>query len=301
MLRELTWYPPAHLGMDPLVLTDHATGRRVHKGSRGLGAVKREVITQDSPWSDGTSVEEDFALPRSIMLPMSISGADRAEFLTRLRTFERAMRTRAPGGAPVPGELELAQADGRRFRLRCFYRDGLPDEETVDTGGDTTWCRFQLQLLAPDPYWYAAEPTVLSWVFADPVAFLGTNFLPLRISPSNTIGAATIINDGTESALGTWRITRPGTDLVLLNNDTGQQAQVTGTIPVGQVLTIVTDPAALDIVLSPSGVDWWDHLQDGSALWEIPPGTTSASLTLTGATSASRIELEFTPRFGSPW
>jgi hypothetical protein len=301
MGRQITWYPPAHTGVDPLVFTDYGAGFQVFKGTRGLGKEQRELVTTDSPFLDGTEVDEDYALPRSIMLPMGIHAADRDALLAKLRLLEQSMRTRAPGIGPAPGELELAEADGRRFRLRCHYRGGLPDEETVSTGGDMNWVHFQLQLLAPDPYWYSAVPRSLSWVFSDPIAFLGSPFLPLRISAAQVIGDAQIINNGTENTYGTWRITRPGTELTLSNVDSGEELHIVGTIPVGEVLTIVTEPRVADIALQPAGTDWWNKLQDGSTLWAIPPGTTQVSLTLIGSASGSRIDLEFYERFGSPW
>jgi hypothetical protein len=297
--RQLTWYPPAHTGLGPIVLTDKRSGFEVMKGSRGLGAVRHQLITDESVWADGDTVDDDYVPPRSVMLPMRITGTDRDEFLQRLALLTAAMQTRAPGRRPAPGELELAQHDGRRWRVRCHYQEGLPDEETVDTGGDTNWVRFQLQLHAPDPYWYAPEPITLSWDFDAPVPFLGDPFLPLQISPSQVIGATTIVNPGTETALGVWRVTRPGTDFIATNNTTGETLRVTQTIPSGQTLTIVTDPA--DIYLDPAGTDWWPHLVDGSTLWEIPPGETPISLTLSGAAAGSRVELEFYERRGAPW
>lgn len=300
MGRQLTWYPPAHTGLPPVVLNNPTAGYRVHKGSRGLGATPRELITEDSPWLDGTSVEDDFALPRSIMLPMGINAVTRTDMLGQLREFGAAMRTRAPGGKPAPGELELAQDDGRRFRVTCYYMRGLPDEETVDTGGDTNWVRFQLQLLAPDPYWHKAEPTMMRWQFGDPVPFLGDPFLPLRISASSA-ASTTILNGGSEDAYGTWKVVGPGTDLTMLNQDTGEKTRIVETIPAGQTLTIVTEPSQVDIALQPSGTDWWGELVDGSTLWSIPAGKTNVALTLAGATSASSIELTFYERHGAPW
>ncbi|GAB2964520.1 phage tail family protein [Saccharothrix stipae] len=299
--RQITWYPPAHTGLDPIVLTDRAAGYRVLKGSRGLGEVEHQLVTDASVWSDGDTVDADYALPRAPMLPMLVTGADRDEYLTRIRALAAAMRTRAPGGRPAPGELELAQHDGRRFRLRCHYRTGLPDHEEIDVGGDTTWARFGLQLYAPDPFWYAADPVTLSWESASPVAFLGADFLPLRISRSSVLGPTEIVNPGSEAALGVWRVTGPGSDFIATNEASGEVLRVTESIPGGQVLTIVTDPTIADISLQPAGTDWWDNLVDGSALWEIPPGTTSIDLTLTGATADSEIVLEFYPRYGAPW
>jgi hypothetical protein len=297
--RQITWYPPEHTGLAPIVLTDRAAGYSVLKGMRGLGAVEHQLVTDESVWADGATVDADYVLPRSIMLPMHAIGADRDEFLARLATLTAAMRTRAPGARPTYGELELAQHDGRRWRVRCHYQGGLPDEETIESGGDTNWVRFQLRLFAPDPYWYAPEPTVLSWDFDEPAAFLGDPFLPLQLSPSQVLGDATIVNPGTESALGTWRITQPGTDFIAANTTTGETLRVTATIPSGQTLTIVTDPP--DIYLDPAGTDWWPYLVDGSTLWEIPPGETPISLTLSGAAAGSRVELTFYERRGAPW
>lgn len=301
MARELTWIPPAHTGLDPIVLTDHNAGWRVGKNHRGLGAVKRYLDTQDSPFVDGTEVDDDYALPRTVILPMMVWAPTRDELLAKLRTFQAALRTRKPGRVMAPGELELAQADGRRFRVRCHYRDGLPDEETLQTGGDQNWVRFTLELFAPDPYWYGAEPKTLSWVFSDPTPFLGANFLPLKISAAQVIGDATILNEGTEDTYGTWRVTGPGSDLILTNPGSSEVLRVTETIPGGQVLTIVTDPLAGDISLQPSGTDWWGKLADGGTMWAIPPGTTQVSLELIGAAAGSRIDLEYFEKFGSPW
>lgn len=301
MARELTWIPPAHTGLDPIILTDQAAGWKIEKGHRGLGAVERRLVTADSPFVDGTEVDEDYALPRVVVLPIMMWAPTRDEMLAKLRAFQASLRTRKPGNKVAPGELELAQADGRRFRVRCHYQGGLPSEEMLQNGGDTNWVRFTLELFAPDPYWYGAEAVTASWVFSDPTAFLGAAFLPLNISAAQVIGDAEIINSGTEDAYGTWRVTGPGSALILTNPGSGETLQVNGSIPGGQVLTIVTDSLKGDISLQPSDVDWWDNLVEGSALWAIPPGITGVSLTLTGAASGSRIDLEFYEKFGSPW
>lgn len=301
MARELRWIPPAHTGLDPIILTDRNAGWRVFTNHRGLGAVERYIVTADSPFIDGTEVDDDYALPRTVLLPMMMWAPTRAEMLAKLRSFQAALRTRKPGNIMAPGELELAQADGRRFRVRCHYRGGLPNEETVNSGGDQSWVRFTLELFAPDPYWYGAEAVTASWVFSDPTAFLGATFLPLNISAAQVIGDAEIINSGTEDAYGTWRVTGPGSALILTNPGSGEALQVNGSIPGGQVLTIVTDPFKGDITLEPAGTDWWVNLADNSKLWSIPPGTTEVSLALTGAAAGSRIDLEFYEKFGSPW
>lgn len=294
MGRPLTWYPPASTGLPPIVLTDRAAGYRVHKGARGLGAVERDLILVDAPWADGTTVEGDFAAPRHPMLPMSIYGVTRGEFLDRLRALTASMRTR-----DEPGELELQQADGRRFRVRCYYMSGLPNEETFDSGGDTNWVRFPLQMLAPDPYWYAAEPTVLRWQYSEPRDFLATPILPLKLSAGAVLGDVTLSNPGAANAHALWRITGPGTGIIFDLTTTGETLRINGTIPAGQTLTVVTEPGLQDINLD--GTDWWPYLQDGSSLWTIPAGDTSASVAVTGSGPGTTVELEFSPRFGAPW
>lgn len=306
MSRQITWIPPAVLGLPSIVLTDSAAGYAVHKGVRGLGAVPRELVTEDSPWADGTLVEADFAVPKQPMLPMMVTGIDREQFLARLRALEAAMRTRDPAGRPVPGQLELQQTDGRKRRLWCHYLGGLPDEETIELGGDTTWQRFGLQLLAADPYWYDAEPTRLSWDPPAPVTFLADPFLPLKISPSQVIGDVPVVNGGTEATYGTWRIKPPGTDLILRNDTTGEQLQITESITAAHTLVIKTEPGRQDVYLvadaDPEDItDWWEHLEDGASLWALPAGTSQLSLTLSGASTGSKIELEFYRRWSSPW
>lgn len=301
MSRQITWFPPDGSGLAPIVLTDRAAGYRVFKNVRGLGSVRRELVTEDTPQFDGTEVWDDFGLPRTVFLPMQVFAADRDGFLERLRALAAALRTRGADGRPVTGQLELQQADGRRRRLRCHYQDGLPDEESVSLGGDTNWQQFTLQLFAPDPYWYDPEPTLLSWDPDDPVTFLATPILPPKISPSQVIGDQQLVNAGTEPAYGTWRVTGPGTGITLTNGTTGEELELNGTIDAGEVVTIVTEPRLADITLNPGDIDWWDNLEDGSALWAIPHGTTDMSLTLAGSGSGSKVELEFLSRYESPW
>lgn len=306
MARQITWYPPTHTGLGPIVLNDEGAGYRLHTGTRGLGEVQYEHIIDTSPWADGTTVDATYVLPRSIMLPITLHGADRDELLARLAALTAAMPARVPGGGPALGELELAQHDGRRYRTKCYYEGGLPSEETVETGGSTNWVRFQLRLFAADPFWYDAEPVRLRWTAPESVPFLGPNFLPVKISPSNVLGPGEIVNPGSETALGTWRVTPPGSDFIATNEDSGETLRVTQSIPTAYVLTIKTEPGAQDVYIDPDdpddpNIDWWQYLVDGSALWEIPPGTTAIDLTLAGSTSGSVIELEFYPRRRAPW
>jgi hypothetical protein len=299
MTRQITWYPPESSGLEPIVLTDRAAGHRVFTGVRGLGPVRRELVTEDVPFFDGTEVYDDVGLPRTVYLPMMVFAADRDGFLERLRALTAALRTRGADGSPVTGQLELQQADGRRRRLRCHYQEGLPDEESIELGGDTNWQRFTLALFAADPYFYDPEPVTLSWDPDDPVTFLSAPMLPPKISPSQVIGDQTLTNAGTEAAYGTWRITGPGNSIILTNITTGQEIELNGTIAAGEVVTIVTEPRLADITLD--GVDWWDSLEDGGDLWAIPNGSTELSLTLGGMGSGSRVELEFFKRYESPW
>jgi len=289
MARMLTWYPAD--GRSPIVLTDRAAGRRVLKGTRGLGAGPVELVTDDSPLLDGTTVWEPYYAPRVITLPMLVSARTRAEFLSKVRELVTAIHPDADG------ELELAQHDGRRFRLRCRYLEGLEGDEDTTMGGDTTWWRFILKLYAADPWWYG-EPITATFTPVEAVPFFPLP--PLRLSRSQVLGTVTVHNPGDVTAWPTWSATAPGSDPEFRNLATGETLRFAGALPAGQTLTVVTTPGQQSVTLT-DGTSWWPQWAPGSVMWRIPPGTTRVSLTLASAGVGSEIALSFRPRYRTPW
>lgn len=291
MARELIWYPDND---SAITLNDPANGYRVHKGVTGLGVPVPQHITDTSPLTDGEFVTDVYETGRTIQLPMTVFGPDNATFLARLKALADKMDPKQPD------YLELAQADGRRRRIRAYYAGGLEGDEDKQLGGDTTWARFVLKLYAPDPLWFDPTPVTLTRAFGGSTAFFPigpTNATPLKLSPSAVLGSATLSNPGDVSAWPTWTVTAPGTAVEIDNDDSGEELHLSGTL--AGDLVIVTQPGEQSVTMG--GVDWWDKLTGTPALWQLPPGDTHVSLVLTGATTGSSVSCSFFPRYRSAW
>lgn len=287
MARELIWYPDSGA---PLILTDRMAGYRVGRSVTGHGVPPVDHITDTSPLIDGEQIIDTYETGRTIQVPVMVFGPDHATYRSRLRALVSALDPRAPG------HLELAQADGQRRRIQAVYAGGLEGAEERATGGDTTWYRFVLRLYCPDPFWFDPTPVTLSFSYPEP--FTWFPFLPLRLSASSVLGEATLNNPGSVAAYPTWTITGPGTAVALDNDVTGEQLHLTGDLD-GGTLVIVTQQGQQSITLD--GVDWWDKLVDTPTMWSIPPGSTSATLELTGAAVGSSVSCSFFPRYRSAW
>ncbi|ACU35579.1 phage distal tail protein [Actinosynnema mirum] len=292
MGRQLTWISGASAlgGSTSTVLTDRAAGHRVLKGVKNLNVAGVEYLTTEVPGLDGTQVTDLFAPPRVVQLPMEVHGATRMQFLARLRALELAL------DPAVPGELELMQADGRRFRLRARYLRGLEGSEDQDEGGDGRWARFVLSLYVEDPWWYAAEPIRVPFSYSAGGTFFP--ILPLVLSSSSINGAATLSNPGTVPSWPVWTATAPGSALTIANSRTGQQISVNGVIPAGRTLTIDTRLGAARVQLD-DGTDWWPQLTGTPVFWPVPPGETPISVALVAAGPGSEVVCTWTPRYRS--
>jgi hypothetical protein len=291
--RELIWYPGDG---GQIVLNDRTAGYRVHKGVTGLGVPDPEFIVDTSPLIDGEFVDDEdvYEVGRRIMLPMTVFGPDNTTFRSRMKALAGSMNPRKPGF------FEVAQADGQRRRIQARYAGGLSGDEAKDLGGDTTWARFALRLYAPDPFWFDPVPVTLTRAYATPSAFFPfgpVSGRPFRLSSGAVLGDAVLTNPGDITAWPTWTATAPGTAVALDNDDTGEELHLSGTL--SGDLVIVTQPGQQSITMG--GVDWWDKLTGTPELWELPPGDTHVSLSLTGAAAGSSVSCSFFPRYRSAW
>ncbi|MDQ3577414.1 MAG: phage tail family protein [Actinomycetota bacterium] len=286
MARELRWIAADG---ESIVLNDERAGYKVTKGVTGLGVAPVEHVTETTPLLDGEIITDTYEAGRTIMLPMVITAPDNGLLRGRLRALVDALDPRSPG------HLEVAQSDGQRRRIRAVYSAGLEGVEDKDSGGDTTWYRFVLRLYCPDPAFFDPNPITLSFPYPEPVPFFP--ILPVTLSADSVLGVVAIHNPGDLAAWPAWTATAPGTAVALDNEDTGEELHLTGTLT--DTLTIVTRPGEQSIRMGTA--DWWGNLTGTPQFWQLPPGTTNASLALTGAGPGSSIGLSFVARYRKAW
>ena len=300
----LSWIPPApagqptpdeiHLGLADL----DVSGYIALAGVTGIG-LPQLTLTADAMPRGGTRVRHIQLEPRLLTVPILVEGVDRAQFLDRWRFLAEAFAaTRRLG----PGQLVSTQPDGSRRLIDCYYEAGW--EGNPDAG--PTWDTPVLTLYAPDPFWRAETPTLITRTAgtAGGVSFLS----PLiTITSSQTLGATTVNNPGTVEAWPSWRIVGPTSQVIATNVTTGESWTLDpvawrGTaLGAGEEVTITTEPA---VVLGPAGsgapqgTNWAGALNWPAAImWGLDPGDSSVQFTVAGSSAATLIEASFYARY----
>lgn len=154
---------------------------------------------------------------------------------------------------------------------------------------------YPLTFMAGDPFWKSARVSIPFEVSNDDAFFPGP---PFNINPGNAVATAAVTNPGEVDAWPRWVIDGPYTEASV-----GVGASlVTLSTPIlaGDQRIIDMDPQRRTIT-DDDGVDAWLEVTAANFA-AIPAGTeVPLSLTLTGPTSASRINLSFDPRYYRAW
>ena len=290
MARELLWIPPTG---PSLVLNDRQAGYRLLKGVRGLGAPEIAISTDPTPLLDGAVVTDVYAPPRTILLPMLVQATNEATYRARVLALLDALTF---GSECL---FQVGQPDGQVRRIRGYYAGGLEGWEDRDTGADI-WHKFVLTVLCPDPWWFDPTPIAIGPFVHGGTAPTFFPFFPLVLASSEILGDVVINNPGDVLAWPTWTATPPGTSIEIDNVGTGEELHLSGSIPSGKSLVVVTEPGRADIALS-DGTDWWDKLVDTPTLWALRKGDNHVTLSLTGSDVGSSVAGVFYPRYRSAW
>lgn len=221
-------------------------------------------------------------------LPLIVQGASE-EALTALLRRWRVRFNPVRGD----GQLWVATTDGRLLALTCRYASGMEIDQSADSrfpGAQLAIPTFE----ADDPYWYDVVETSGGWVLGGvvPKWFAPSDskrILPLQFAPSSINGTSTLVNDGEVDSWPSWAITGPGAVITVTNETTGRAFSWTGTLADGDRLTIATRPGLESVLVN--GVEAWD-LFSGD-LWPLIEGPDVVTVTLSDATSSSRIDGSF--------
>lgn len=291
-MRAVKWWPADGGAAVELTGPRRAAGFTLAKGAKGLGVPPVEWESEDIAGADGEWQTGARYGARPVELPCLVAGRDRDDYRARLAELEAAMSVH-----DGPGELEVIE-NGTGRRLRCLYVGGLEGDEERGAHTGRMW-RTILSFHAFDPYWRDAAPTVESWQIADPVPFLGSPFLPLRLSASSTFGNIALTNDGHGDAWPVWTITGPASNVKLRNRSTGAVIELTDGIAAGRTATIVTEPGISDVTATAPTESYWSHISPASDMWPIRAGRNLIAVDMIGATAATRVQIAYVRRFRS--
>lgn len=273
-------------------------------GMTGMGLPPVDVITQQTPGMDGAWLREVRVGPREVFLPiLAASNTSHVDYLAMLDRLQGFLDARAVADVTaVDGSCQLiARSAWGERRLTTVYLDGMQGDEGQDRAG-SYWSTFGVRLLAADPWWRAAEETVLEFKVGSGDPFLATaasgDVWPRKLAPSVSAGADMPITVGGRVPVWpTIEVVGPATT-VTVTTDAGMAVDV-GAVIGGETLTLVTDPRRRSARVN--GTPAWARVAAGPRFARLSAGSNTISVAVPGATSATRVRLRWHVGWRTAW
>lgn len=242
------------------------------------GAIPQMIISQPGQIAMGMYLE---------------SLGDVNAYMRLLDAFAYSFRTER-SGSPAPGYLIVQRQDGTTRQIAVYVTGGV--ESPVDENVYSS--TYAISLSAPDPYWYDQFPTISQYVLtiAGPTGILP--LLPINLTPSTVFGSQTVNNDGGSDTYPVWTFTGPGIPSVQ-NLTTGFQFSFFSALTTGQQVQVSTLPGNQYAIDVSNGSNMWGQIVKNSPrdLWPLVRGTNQISILMSGATSGSAVQLQYTRRW----
>lgn len=255
------------------------------EGATGFGTPKPENRWKESPNLDGAVWAGSRTPQRTLTLPLSIEARESLPWRDIYDAFFAAIDGSATLTVTTPDSLS------RTLGIR--YDDGADIDIEIDPLLRRS-ALYPLSFVAADPYWHG-WPIVRTYELgAMDELFPGP---PFHINPSNVLGSASVTNPGDVEAWPLWEVAGPFAGFSVGLGES--LVSYAGPVAAGESIVIDMDPRMLTI-----------RNQDGAERWSgatevefapIPPGDVPLDLALAGASSQSRITLQFVPRYRRAW
>jgi hypothetical protein len=253
-------------------------------------------MMQTIPFLDGTALANIYIpQPGTIGLAVLVSrpASDvQNDYYTTLDALVRAFITRR-NEIPMPGKLIIQRPDGTSRQISTYTTSGLDTPEV----GLNDMSLYSFSLSTPDPYWSDLNPN--QFIFALAQSGIGIlPLLPIAFDGVTIVGTNIVNNQGTSLSFPTWIITGPGTPK-MTNNTTGLSWSLSAPVPAGHQVQVTTARGQQSVVDITNGANLWSNLvaQSPRSLWPLVSGNNSVTVTLTGATVASSVVLDWTNRW----
>lgn len=245
------------------------------------------IVSHDVPLMPGVVEQWIQIAANDIRFPLNVFGPDQASIDAARRTLSEAMRpTRGVG------TLQHVANDGTVRQLFCRETSRFRDVTLRSVGR----LQFGLIFSAADPFWYDANWTTQVFTPSGQVNFFEVPFFPIHLSVGGLSTQFTIGNTGQAETWPIWTITGPATNISLSNNTTGETLVLTTTLLAGQILTIDTRPGVIQVIRE-DGSNQWATVQDTSQIWSLAVGGNTISISMSGTTSASQVQLQYKQRY----
>lgn len=253
-------------------------------GVTGFGIPTTAVRIDESAGDGGTWRHTRRGI-REMDLPLVILGNSRTDVETKLRRISRLLQDRKG-----PTKIVANYSDGSSVYIEAHYVGGAETE--FGDSANSYFCRWAIQLQAPNPYWKSGTVSSFSVTTGSTGRGLLPNLTKLKVSSSQTLGVVSVNNAGDVDAFPKWVIRGPVKDLVV--SDGTYSFSYPGLILGGTSVTIDT---ASGEVYDDQGVNVYSKLGTAPKLFSLAPGVTNISVIGTEATADTSIVCYYSPRY----
>lgn len=258
----------------------------VEIGARGFG-IPSPILRIDPSASNGGTYRFSKRDVREIDLPLAILGNSQEETEAKLRRLSNILRDKAV--------LAVTYENGEVWTLDVYLAGG--GQTQFGSTGNDYFCQWDLILQAPQPFWQSTAPISIS-IIADTTnrGLLGTGTSPkslafLRVKTSQAFGTVTITNTGDVNAPAIWTLKGPSTLATFSLGGVG--FTFTDSLSSSETITIDCEAGT---VKDQTGANRYSGLGSAPKLFSIPPGTQTMTISVTGATSNTKVQGYFASR-----
>ncbi len=261
----------------------------------GMWAPPYTLSSTRMPLSEGSQFKDATVEERGVDLKQKVRADTREGLIDLMRDLSRRMNPRLGSGSVTnPGLGKLKIINGADVRVLNCYPWGIKD--AVD---HFTSMEMLLSFTAYDPFWCADAPVSTTVENTSTVVpFFSATWFPMRLIGSINYALRTLTNPGNADSYPIWTITGPG-DTIILRNLTSGKSLSMGSLALnpGQKLVIDTRTGIKTVLLD--GINTMKSMTVLSALWSLLPGDNNVQIQMSNSTTASKITVDFTPRYAS--
>ena len=226
--------------------------------------------------------------PRIISMPVVIQATSQAQMDQAVDALCKAFNPTSG----LEGVLKITRHDGVFREIKGIYMTGLEGVRSRENYYQL-WFKADITLKCINPAWYNPTAKTYAYTQSNPPNFFP--ILPAILGAGQIFGDTQVVNDGSLEAWPIWSITGPGNNAIVENVTTGEKITLVVTILAGEVLVIDTRPGVKTIKIGSQNK--FGTMTASSILWSLIAGSQTVKVTLTGATSASRVDLSFNERY----
>ena len=273
------------IGVNDTIQLDN-TDYTLMVGTKGFG-IPSPLLRIDPSASNGGTFRYAKRDIREIDLPIHIAGDDRDMTETLLRRLANILRDKV--------RLQATYPDGSVWYLDTYYAGG--GETVFGSTANDYFADWDLILRAPQPFWQSDEPFQVSIIQNTTTRGLLAGSSPkslafLRIKTSQAFGTVTVTNNGDVDAPAKWVINGPSTLLTIQKSD-GTGFTYTTSMSSSDILYIDCEAGT---VIDQNGLNKYGGLGSAPKLFSLPPGDSTLTISVSGASSATKVRGMFMPR-----